>query len=552
MSPPPASFTATATSPSAKRGRATLHAAWLTIGVMALLRLILAAALDLRTDEAYHWTWSREPVLSFLDHPPMVAWLIRAGTTLLGENTLGVRLPGVLAMVAMQLLLADIVRRHTTDHRAVLFAVLAPEATLYYALMLALIGPDVPLVACVTGFLWALVRLDGRAPHWWLVAGVFAGLALLSKYTALMIVPAVAAFVLWPPQNRKWLLTPWPWLALVIALTLFSPALIWNAQNDWASFRFQLVRVTAAPPRSLTSVADFVAHQSIWVGPVMLLVLLRGMTMTAWEGYRRRAGISVLLGTAALAPFLYFLWRSASIRITATWVMVVWPAAFAATALYFDRLLRDGGRWARSFTIWVLPATAIGIATVLSVFAYYLIGNAALLGRADPIGDEAGYAELADALVAAMPQAGATWIATADYRTQAMLRWELKNRVPVIQINERSRYLGWRPPDLSRVTGRNALYVAPVGKVDERFWEATSAVREPLKTIDRTWRGVVYESYVVQKVSGLVPDLAPAPGSPLYRWPILTGDACPCPPPGSTFTALASPDLPAARLSRPR
>ena len=521
---------------------------------MALLRLMLAATLDLRTDEAYHWTWSHQPVLSFLDHPPMVAWLIRGSTTLLGQTTLGVRLPGILAMAAMQLLLADIVRRHTTDYRAVLFAVLGPEATLYYAFMLTLIGPDVPLVACIAGVLWALMRLDDRAPHWWIVAGVFGGLALLSKYTALMILPAVAAFVLWPPQNRKWLRTPWPWLALVIALALFSPVLIWNAQNDWASFRFQLVRVTAAPPRSLTSVADFIGHQAIWLGPVMLLVLLRGMSMTAWDGYRRRAAIPVLLGTAALAPFLYFLWRSASIRITATWVMVVWPPAFAATAIYFGRLLRDGGRWARSFTIWVLPAIAIGLATVLSAFAYYLVGNSALLGRADPIGDEAGYAELADAVVAAMPQAEATWIVTADYRTTAMLQWELKDRVPVIQINERSRYLGWRAPDLSRVAGRNAVYVAPVGKVDERIWETTRAVREPLKIIDRTWRGVAYQTYTIEKVSGLVPELAPAPGTPLYRWPILTGDACPCLPPGSTFAALASSAhaVATAHLSQPR
>jgi 4-amino-4-deoxy-L-arabinose transferase-like glycosyltransferase len=548
---PPVSASSS-TAATAWPGLGSLRAAWLAIGIMALLRLALAATLDLRTDEAYYWTWSREPVLSFLDHPPMVAWLIRASTALLGQTTLGVRLPGVLAMAAMQLLLADIVRRHTADRRATVFAVLAPEATLYYGLMLTLIGPDVPLVACVTGVLWALVRLDEhRAPRWWLVAGVFAGLALLSKYTALMILPAVAAYVLWPPHNRKWLLTIWPWLALLVALALFSPALIWNAQHDWASFRFQFVRVTAAPQHSFVSIADFLGHQAIWLLPGMFLILLRGMTMTAWNGYRRQDAVAVLLGTAALAPFLYFLWRSASVRITATWVMVVWPAAFAATALNFDRLLREGGRWARSFTIWVLPTTAIGVGIVLSAFVYYLIGGAALLGKADPIGDEAGFGALADAAVTTMAETGASWIVTADYRTTAMLQWELKDRVPVIQLNERSRYLGWRAPDLGRVVGRSAIYVAPIGKVDERIWNETHAIRAPLKTVDRAWRGVVYDSYALQKVSGLVPDIAPPPGSPFYRWPILTGDAGPCPPADRgraprALSALASPPRPAA------
>jgi hypothetical protein len=286
--------------------------------------------------------------------------------------------------------------------------------------------------------------------------------------------------------------------------------------------------VTAAPHYSLVSVADFLGHQALWLLPGMFVILLCGTTDTALAGYRRRDAVSVLLGTAVLAPFLYFLWRSAAIRITATWVMVIWPAAFAAAALSFDRLLRERGGWARFATFWVLPVTMIGIGVVLSVFAYYLLGNAALLGKADPIGDEAGFAELADAVVATMSEGNAIWIVTTDYRTTAMLQWELKERVPVIQLNERSRYLGWRAPDLARIVGRNAIYVAPASKADERIWTETKAVREPLKTIDRSWRGVVYDTYVLQKVSGLVPDLAPSPESPFYRWPILTGDACPC------------------------
>jgi hypothetical protein len=223
-------------------------------------------------------------------------------------------------------------------------------------------------------------------------------------------------------------------------------------------------------------------------------------------------------------------------RITATWVMVIWPAAFAATALYFDRQLRDGGRFARSFTFWVFPAIALGIVVVLSVFSYYVLGTKALLGKSDPIGDEAGYEELANNVVAAMAQVGATWIVTTDYRTQAMLRWRLKESVPVIQLNERSRYLGWREPDLTKVVGHPAIYVAPIGKMDERVWDATAATREPIKTIDRVWRGVVFESYVAQKVTGLTPELAPPVGSPLYRWPLLADDAA-----GRKFATAALP-----------
>ena len=47
------------------------------IAAMTALRIAYAQLMELRTDEAYYWTWSKEHALSFLDHPPMIAWLIR-------------------------------------------------------------------------------------------------------------------------------------------------------------------------------------------------------------------------------------------------------------------------------------------------------------------------------------------------------------------------------------------------------------------------------------------------------------------------------------------
>ena len=80
------------------------------IAALTALRVIYASVIDLRTDEAYYWTWSKESVLSFLDHPPMIAWFIRFGTAIFGDTNLGVRFAGILAMLATQLLLADIAR----------------------------------------------------------------------------------------------------------------------------------------------------------------------------------------------------------------------------------------------------------------------------------------------------------------------------------------------------------------------------------------------------------------------------------------------------------
>ena len=112
----------------------------------------------------------KESVLSFLDHPPMIAWFIRFGTAIFGDTNLGVRFAGIVAMLVTQLLLADIVRRVTHDFRSVVIAVLMPEAALYYGLLMAKVSPDVALIPFAVAMVWALVRLnqsgDARWPAW--------------------------------------------------------------------------------------------------------------------------------------------------------------------------------------------------------------------------------------------------------------------------------------------------------------------------------------------------------------------------------------------------
>src|SRR6202042_2872300 len=135
-------------SPDSFRSEAKHSALRPWLGVIALIvamtamRAVYASLIDLRTDEAYYWTWSKEHVLSFLDHPPMIAWFIRFGTTIFGDTNFGVRFAGILAMLVTQLLLADIVRRVTHDLRAIVLAILMPEAAVYYGLLMAKVSPD--------------------------------------------------------------------------------------------------------------------------------------------------------------------------------------------------------------------------------------------------------------------------------------------------------------------------------------------------------------------------------------------------------------------------
>lgn len=501
------------------------------IAALTALRVIYASVIDLRTDEAYYWTWSKENVLSFLDHPPMISWFIRFGTAIFGDTNLGVRFAGILAMLVTQLLLADIVRRVTHDVRAIVIAVLMPEAALYYGLLMAKVSPDAALIPFATAMLWALVRLresdDGR---WWLAAGLFAGLAMLSKFTAIMLAPAVLAFMLVPAWRRRWLFSAYPWAAALMALVVFLPVLIWNYQHDWASFKFQLVRATATHEWSFRTVGDYIGLQFGLVGFILLPVVLSGVAMTAWRGYRRSDAVAILLSTSVIVPFCYFFWKSLSLRVGDTWPMFIWPAGFAAAAINIAMLPRENfPEWIIKSTVaWAKAAIVAGIAFVIGVFLYYVVSPWNFIGRADPIGGEAGYEQVAGPARAQLQKIGATWIATTDYRTYAMLRWYFRSDpVPVIQINERGRFEGFRDPGMVSIRGHAGLYVGREPDNLSPLWAATTAVRQPLERVERSWRGIVMDAYALEKLTGWAPELSPPPDSPLYRARTLAGETQP-------------------------
>jgi len=129
--------------------------------------------------------------------------------------------------------------------------------------------PDVPLTCCWALGLWAAMR-----ERWWLV-GLAWGLAMLSKYTGLLMVPLLLAAS--PSDLRK----PGPYIAAVIAFAVYAPNTIWNLQHDLISWQFQLSHVQEAPRR-----LDFLGAQLGLGGPLLALVGL-AWWLVGWRSDRR-------------------------------------------------------------------------------------------------------------------------------------------------------------------------------------------------------------------------------------------------------------------------
>ena len=504
--------------------RATV-AAVATLAVLVTLQIVYAAVADLRTDEAYYWTWSKENVLSFLDHPPMIAWFVRFGTAIFGDTNFGARFGGLLAMWIAQGLIADIVWRQTRDRCVVVLAILMPQAALEFGLFGSRVLPDAAMIPFALGMVWALVRLaQSDDARWWLAAGGFGGLALLSKFTVVLLVPAIFAFALVPEWRTRWPRSFYPWAALLIAAVIFSPVLYWNWLHDWAGFRFQFVRVGADHGVSAQTVVDFLGLQAGLVGPVLFPVALTGSIMLAWRGYRQGNPAFILLATCALVPFAFFLWRSLSLRVGDTWPMLIWPFAFAATAVNLAQVRKaPQTNWLlRTAQGWAVAAVIVGGVLNAGAFYYYALSNVAGFGAKDPIAKEEGYREVALAAKAAAEQSNATWIATVNYRVYAMLRWHLKDSIPVVEVIERSRFLGFDNAKANAaIRSGDGLFVGTAPDEGSVIATRTPAIVQTAGGSNRTWRGVVMDKFIFKTIRNWTPDLSPPRDTFFYNWPSL-------------------------------
>ncbi|HEY2676938.1 MAG TPA: glycosyltransferase family 39 protein [Steroidobacteraceae bacterium] len=204
-----------------------------------LLRLTYCGQIELLPTEAYYWNYSRHLDFGYLDHPPMVALLIRAGTAAFGNTELGVRVTALLASFATAFFIYRLTRNLFGEPSAWV-AVVLTQTLPFFFLSGMVMTPDAPLTAAWTASLYYLERalIAERARAWW-GAGLCLGLGMLSKYTIGLLGAAICLFMLLDARSRIWWRRAEPYGAALLAFAIFSPVILWNAQHDWASFAFQ-------------------------------------------------------------------------------------------------------------------------------------------------------------------------------------------------------------------------------------------------------------------------------------------------------------------------
>src|SRR6476469_7190202 len=209
----------------------------LVILALVGLRLVAAAFTPITFDEAYYWMWSKDLAGGYYDHPPMVAIVIRLGTMIAGNTEFGVRLISILLALPMSWAVYQSAVVLFGGRRVAATSAILLNVTLMAAVGTMIVRPDAPRLVASSFVLFSLAKvLETGRGVWWLAVGVAAGAALLSKYTALFFGPAILIWLIAVPNLRRWLISPWLYLGGLVALAVFAPVILWNADHHWGSF----------------------------------------------------------------------------------------------------------------------------------------------------------------------------------------------------------------------------------------------------------------------------------------------------------------------------
>lgn len=329
------------------------RAVLLVIILGTALRLVLGRALGLGVDESYAVSVARGLSLSYFDHPPISFWIPGVLAKLAhSENGLLMRLPFIALFAGTTWLLYRLTSRLFGERAGLLAALLLNVSPVFSLSTGGWVLPDGPLMFFMLAAALCLERvlLHDDAAHataWWAAAGVFTGLALLSKYHGIFVAAGAFVFLLTRRESRRWLRRPEPYLAAGIAAAMFLPVLYWNAAHGWISFRFQGGRGLPAGLHMgsfLQSIAGQAGYVLPWIWVPLVWVLARSLAAGPRDARRW------LLACLAAGPIVVFTLPSLGGNPGLPhWEAPGYLFAFPLLGEAADRWLRQGRRAVRGW-----------------------------------------------------------------------------------------------------------------------------------------------------------------------------------------------------------
>ena len=377
---------------------------WL-LAISAVLRGILAAWMEFGNDEVYYWTYALYPDWSHFDHPPMVGWVIQLfSLNLLFDSEFFIRLASVVFMTANTYIIYRI-GKDIKDARTGLYAALLYTASIYAFVITGIfIMPDTPLMLFWLLAVWMAVRslslrplrpIEGSKGRFILFFGLFAGLAMLSKYSGVFLWVGMALYILL--FNRKQLKNPYLYLSLLISAICCIPILYWNLQNGFFSFTFHSERV-GGNSINFNTFGTELAGEFLYNNPIVFILAFIAIFATLKKKISMEKSIQRLLLCITL-PMIVVFWVFSLMRPT----LPHWNApAYVLLILLSAAYLRD--KHAEKLPKTIIAALSVLVITLVIGVAEIKTGfipldkhtKPEMLGRDDFTLDMYGWRQLGE------------------------------------------------------------------------------------------------------------------------------------------------------------
>jgi len=459
-------------------------------------RLVLAGITGFGYDESYMVGNARLFSLSYVDHAPLHVWLAGAAEWFFGsEATIFVRMPFVLMFAGSVWLMYRLTAR-LFGERAGLWATiafnLAPVFSFSHASWVLPDGPAIFFLLATANVLERILfdERPMRSPlAWWLAAGLLAGLALLSKYNAAFLIAAVFVYLVTVPSARRYLTTPGPWLAAVVAAIVFLPVVVWNLEHTLVGLYFQTRRI-GAPGLQLGLFAEDIGGELLYLTPWLGVPFFISLVKALRAGRRDPRGW--LLALAAVGPIAVFTFFALWQRGLPHWSMPGWLFAIPLFGRDAAQLAVRRPRFARGY----MAATAAVFAVILALFVFqFELGglipapvvarNAAL----DPTVDLINWTQLRSALEERGLLPPGTVVASPLWMYAGKTSYALGPGVPVVCVCDDFQHFAYRY-DQHQWAGRDMIIVVPerdpwLWPVAAKFFDAV----EPMPPVAITRNG---------------------------------------------------------------
>jgi dolichol-phosphate mannosyltransferase len=487
---------------SGRGAEATAHwrtRAYVLVGALTLLRLVLISTIEIADGEAYYASWSRFPAWSYYDHPPLLAWMTWVSAHLT-RSQFAIRLGPVMASSVFGVLLYRLAARMFSPRAGFIAVVLITVLPAFIINSYAL-NPETLLAPFWMFGLLLIEEMRENDESWRpLVVGLAIGVAFLAKYTGVLLVLIALGYFAVSPKSRRWLKRPSLYAGGLIALTIALPVIVWNVQRHWPSLTLHFVeRRASITPATLTRNAGHAllnqwAAFHPWFFPGALAVLVLTVRRAKLDDRYR------FLAFASVLP-LFFLF-GAMILVhdpEPHWTMVGFmPLAIVAGAWVDDHYetLTTAMKW------YLRIGVGLGAVAFVIVFAYSqfpamrgLVPKFAGGGKNDVFSEMTGWEEVDNAVrVDAAKLGDGTVVASSQYALCSHLMASLDDQPTVYCTTvTRTQFDFWNrrePPKTAQV-----LYVTNEHYHEDPAVVMPDRVCRPLSDVNVEREGQLVQTY---------------------------------------------------------